>query len=175
MTEKAALIKARVVDQNHLVYRTGTLIRDANPFSPTGLLWLLPLEPQRARELKSERGRGFIGIKDSRVPSLVCSVGLFFTTLLITVSSAYEGTDLFCKRKLTWGLTSLSQVLPTILWVVIYFIFTLPLRLFLTVELVTSTLNITSPNITAFITWIRSCFCGYNPTQGAPLGPCSPP
>lgn len=67
MTEQGALAKARILDQKFLIYRTGTLIRDVNPFAPVNLLWLLPLEPERAHEVKAQRGGAglFLG---SRVP-----------------------------------------------------------------------------------------------------------
>ena len=92
MVQKTALTHARMVEGVSVSYRVEPLIRDVKPFAPAGLLWLFPFERLRAIEMRKEkeRGRGkkkgFLGVKDTRIATFLCSVALFFTTLLLTVS-----------------------------------------------------------------------------------------
>jgi hypothetical protein len=48
-------------------------------------------------------------------------------------------------------------VVPTILWIQIFFCITLPVRMILCVELVTDTLQIKTPNIDRFMACFRRC------------------
>ena len=71
------------------------------------------------------------------------------------------------------------QVIPTIIWVIIYVVFTLPVRMILTVELVSDTLKIATPNIDAFIEAMKKCsrpktLPGGKPPFATHLRPSSP-
>jgi hypothetical protein len=76
-------------NEEEITYETGTLLRDVNPFVPPLLLWLFPFEPNRALEVKMGQNKKVLfGIMQSRIAFFTSSVALFFTTLLITVSTS---------------------------------------------------------------------------------------
>lgn len=95
MTQKAAILRARRVDDK-VFYTVGPLVRQVAPFAPRSLLWLFPLEPQRATEANEEAGvkSKFFGMKGTRLAGFLASVALFFTTFLLTVRCH---TSLTCK------------------------------------------------------------------------------